>query len=412
MDIDIDKLKNSDAFCIAPWTHMNINPNGTITPCCLSSLRYGSLNQQSLEEIWNSDEIKKLRVDMLNGVIRPECLSCHKDGEIEHDPYRKELNDKFSDSFNYINETKEDGTFDRFNLVYWDFRLSNICNFKCRMCGPDLSSSWAKEIADHNLSKKNEILLSCDKPSFWQEIEPLYQIVEKIYFAGGEPLIMDYHYKILDKLIENEKFDVEIFYTTNFSNLKYKNNNILHYWKKFTNLIITISIDGFGTRGELIRKGFDWKKLIDNAKQFYSEFYDSDLKLQVFCTVQILNSLHVVDLHKKLYEEGIIRNLNDFKLILLKNPSHSSVTCLPIEVKEQIFTKVKNHIKYYLKPQQAEEAIFQFIAYMKYLVSKPIEKNLIKTFIDEIEYLDKIRDENTRKVFPEFEEIIWKQYLN
>lgn len=430
MDIDIDKLKKSDVFCIAPWTHMLVNPDGGTWACCLGLESddqlttdplgtgqfapepiYGSLHENTLEEIWNSDQIKKMRLDMLNGVKRPECKICHSYEKIQLASYRTQFNKEFSDHFKFVKETKEDGTFDRFNLVYWDFRLSNTCNFKCRMCWHQLSSSWAEEIRQQFPNTDIPPITKIDKPSLWSEIDNLCPIVEKIYFAGGEPLIMDCHYEILDKLIDHKKFNVSLFYNTNFSTLTYKDKNIFDYWEKFPNLSVNVSIDGFEERGELIRKGFKWDRFVSNAKQFNQKFKNSETKLSIACTAQLLNSIHIIDLHKKLYEEEIIRSLDDFSIAPLSNPSYMSTQCLPFEFKKQLIEEITNHIKFYLKPRGAIDAIHQFASYVRFLLEKSSTEDL-GLFVREMKNIDKVRNEDVRKVFPEFEEIIWKPHLD
>jgi radical SAM protein with 4Fe4S-binding SPASM domain len=410
-DVNIDKLKNSDTFCLAPWIHCHIEADGKVSPCCLTGGRdysYGSIHEKSLKEIWNSEKIKDIRLDMLNEIKRPECSECHTYDKIGKISYREELNSEFSSNFELLKYTESDGTFEKFNLVYWDFRLSNVCNFKCRSCSEKNSTSWARELLEQDPELNIPILLDVDNnPSLWEEIEDLYLTVEKIYFAGGEPLIMDSHYKILDKLIEYERYDVKLVYTTNFSTLTYKDKNILDYWEKFSNISISVSVDGFGERGELIRKGFNWNNFISNVKQFHQRF--EKFNFNVICTTQLLNSLHVIDLHKKLYEEGIIKNLNDFTLNYLFIPEYLSLNCLPYQVKSEVFDKIKDHIKNYLKPKGAE--ISEYVSYAKFITSKS-SINQLTNFIHQMQYLDKIRNENTRTTFPEFEETIWKPYLD
>jgi radical SAM protein with 4Fe4S-binding SPASM domain len=414
MNIDIDELSNNGSFCIAPWIHSIIDSDGTVSPCCLTSgngHQYGSLHEKSLKQIWNSDQIKKMRLDMLNGTKRPECSECYIHEDIGKLSYREELNTEFSNHFDFVGETKEDGTFDRFNLTYWDFRLSNVCNFKCRSCGERNSTTWAKEILKEDPNKNIPVLLSVDEnPSLWEEIEELYPIVEKIYFAGGEPLIMESHYKILDKLIEYERFDVRLIYSTNFSTLTYGDKNILDYWEKFPNVRVNVSIDGFEDRGELMRKGFNWNNFINNVKQFHERFVNQshEFNFYIICTLQLLNAFHVTDLHKKLYEEGVIKDLDNFTLNFLFIPKYLSINCLPNEVKKQLLEKIKSHIVDYLKPRGAN--ISEFVSYAKFLTTESKISEL-KTFVKEIERIDKIRNENTRKVFPEFEESIWNKYM-
>jgi len=397
----------NDTLCVAPWTHVNIHPNGIVTPCCWIAdpkYSYGSILDNDLEQIWNSDQIKNMRLDMLNGVKRPECSECYACEKSGNKSYRQYLSKEFSNHLELVDQTKSDGTFEKFNIVYWDFRLSNVCNFKCRTCYEGSSSSWGKE------KGKIPFLISQEEDeSVWKKIEKLFPIVEKIYFAGGEPLIMDSHYRILDGLIEKEKFETKLMYSTNFSVLNYKDKNVLDYWEKFPNLHLLISVDGLYERGELIRKGFNWNKFVSNVGDFQERFPHRKDQLGITCTVGILNCFEVIDAHKTLYETGIIQTLDNFELNFVFSPSYFSVDCLPSDAKRKLLSKISDHILNYLKPRGAD--ISHFVSYAKRLVVMESKTDELKDFVKEIQRVDEVRNENTRELFPEFEESIWSVYL-
>jgi len=422
-------IPNNNTFCMAPWVHMNIAPNGDVYPCCLMPLsepepeennemspleivstecsgdprdfRMGSLRDSSLKEIWNNEKMRELRRNMIEGKECSYCTSCYKEEEIGKISSRQDFNSFWIDHHKYVEETKEDGTFERFNLVYWDFRLNNVCNFRCRMCGPGYSSSW-----DQEMRKKFNIegeYPKIDVDMVHEDIEPLYDIVENVYFAGGEPLISDHHYKILNKLIEkgrNKK--VDICYNTNFSTLKYKDNDVLHLWKQFPKLNISVSFDGTERRGEIIRKGFDWQKFLDNFKMFRNKFPNKRIKINF--VIQALNCFHVMDAQKELYLRGIITDWDDFELCTLHNPDMLSVLILDSESRKLLGEKIKYHIKNYLVPAKAQASINQYMSILK-LLSTERKEHLIPEFKSYMSALDVLRNENSREVFPELERI-------
>jgi len=419
-------------FCMAPWVHMNIGPNGDVYPCCLMPLcdmkesdsktiedstlktistecdgesrdfKIGSLMNESLREIWNNDNMKELRRNMMSGKESNFCTTCYKEEEIGHDSLRQDMNHSYSNHYKYVKETKEDGTFEKFNLVYWDFRLNNICNFKCRMCSPGYSSSWEQEMRGHfNIEGEYPKI---DVDMVHQDIEPLYDIVEEIYFAGGEPLIADHHYEILNKLIQkNRNNSVRISYNTNFSTLKYKDNNVLDLWEKFPNLSISISFDGVGKRGELIRKGFDWQKFLDNFKMFRNNLPHQ--RISINCVVQAMNCFHIMDAQKELYMRGVIDSWDDFHLCILHNPEILSVLILDSESRKLLGEKIKYHIQNYLVPAKAHKSIKQYMSILK-LLSTEKKDYLIPSFKSYMSALDVIRNENCLEVFPELERIL------
>lgn len=433
-------MSENKTFCMAPWVHMNIAPNGDVYPCCLMPLEHpeneeeqqeteelspitketaieiistecngdsrtfgmGSLMNESLKEIWNNEKMRELRRNMLCGKKSEYCTTCYKEEEVGHTSARQNMNITYGSHYKYVKETKEDGTFDRFNLIYWDFRLNNVCNFKCRMCGPGYSSSWEQE-----MRKTFDIdgeYPKIDIQGVLEDVEPLYDIVEEVYFAGGEPLIADHHYTILKNLIQRGRNqEVRLSYNTNFSTLKYKDHDVLELWRRFPQLSIQVSCDGIEKRGELIRKGFDWQKFLDNYKNFRNKFPYQ--RLTINCVVQILNSFHFIDVHKELYLRGIIKDWDDFNLCLLHSPDYLSITLLDSESRKTLGEQIKYHIKNYLVPAKANKSIGQYMSVLK-LLSADKNEHLLPTFKSYMSTLDIIRNENSLEVFPELKRIL------
>jgi len=423
-------LLSKTKFCMAPWVHTYISPDGTVSPCCQARskdmvmgstpnlYKCGSLKENSLTEIWNSENYKELRKDLITQGYSEACNECYKIEKTGHYSMRDLFNERFSHHAKKIKETKDDGTFEEVNIVYGDFRLSNICNFKCRMCSPDLSSSWESEVEKNkkfsneffvNYTDSGPTLSTLDSQKFLKDNEFLFDIIEEIYFAGGEPLLMDIHYKILKRLLELKKYNVPISYNTNFSTLKYKNINILDLWYPFKNLFVCMSIEGYGDRGELIRNGFSWDKFVENFYKFKDKFPKNNPTITP--TVQVLNCLHICDLQKKLFELKIINNLDQFDFGLLLHPTYLSVLILPNSLKNQVCEKIDDHIKNFLIPNNASKRQLKlWNSYKNFLLSED-NQHMIPNFLKYTEGLDKIRNENTKETFPELIEL-WKYEIN
>ncbi|APD87547.1 hypothetical protein BM527_16430 [Alteromonas sp. Mex14] len=75
----IDSL-NKPVTCDFPWKKMTVNWDGKVTPCCFDyNKKYvlGDLSQQSINDIWNGDQMKKLRAEFKSGnVTNPLCENC------------------------------------------------------------------------------------------------------------------------------------------------------------------------------------------------------------------------------------------------------------------------------------------------------------------------------------------------
>jgi len=208
------RLKDSKTFCMAPWVHLHIWPNGDTYPCCMTpmNLSVGNFQHSTLLELWNSEDMKNLRTNILNDKKSESCQRCYELNSTGRKSVRDSINSEFADSYDIIDTTNTDGSVDKLNLKYWDFRFSNICNFKCRSCGPHLSTAWfndhEKLYGKRDSRTRQTFYSGGSAKKLWSEIEPLFDIVEEVYFAGGEPLIMEEHYKILKKLDEMNRHDV------------------------------------------------------------------------------------------------------------------------------------------------------------------------------------------------------------
>ena len=160
------KLKPSEGnktFCMAPWTHSYISPQSERRICCASTepaqtfTQYidtakgsGEYTPMTLEEHWNSDNMKSIRARMLRGETLEECKVC--DQSLLHTTtYRNYFNSLFGRHIDSAYENTTDDGATTLKTISFDYRFSNLCNFKCRMCGSMLSSQWEAEERKHNM---------------------------------------------------------------------------------------------------------------------------------------------------------------------------------------------------------------------------------------------------------------------
>jgi organic radical activating enzyme len=358
----------------------------------------GDLSKQTLSDVWNSKPMRDLRLNMLNGKKSESCKRCYAFEDAGQQSMRNTLNERYAHHFLEVENTTEEGAYNKLNLVYWDFRFSNICNFKCRMCGPQLSSGWYEDTKKIYGTLPSDIPNDSDPDKLWQQIIPLFDTVEEIYFAGGEPLIMEEHYRILNKLVEMQKFDVHIRYNSNCSQFRYKSMNVLDIWPKFEKVDMFASLDGSWKRGELIRKGQSWQKFLDNRQQM--KIKSPNVKFTINYTLTVLNSFHSMDFHKEVYEQGIINDIDDFRLNFAVNPDHLCVHILPLEIKEKLKESINEYVERYLIPNGSRAVADHFRSYIKFIDTVQTQ-HLIPKMIDHMDKIDSIRSESWRTVFPE-----------
>ena len=340
-------LKNNKSFCAAPWIHTHIWPDGRVFPCCMAeySAVIGNLNQKSsFTEIWNNDNYKNLRKDMLEGKPRPDvCSRCYEQEKHSINTLRENITKDFwNETKQQLKNTKDDYTVD-LRLPYWDYRFNNICNLSCRTCGPDLSSSWYQDhiglygTVPKYATTKFVTFDPCNTESVYKElIEDQIEHVKEMYFAGGEPILMPEHQNIIERLIEKNKTDIKLRYSTNLSVLSYKGYNFLEKWPKFKEILIMISLDEIGERAEYWRNGTNWKKLETNIKKVIdlSKTYPN-VKVGFCPTISVFN-IHRMDV----YVEYLLSNLlldehTPFVYNILQGPMEYNIKTLPEKYKDR-----------------------------------------------------------------------------
>lgn len=404
-------MKNT--ICAIPWVHLNIIPRGKVYPCCMTTdfTGYaGDLNTQTIEEIWNSDYMKKVRVQMLNGEEPKMCSRCFESERSSGNSSRIHHNLHFDNKLKEIPViTQPDGHVDNVDLKYWDFRFSNLCNYKCRSCGPEYSSAWIPDARALGWTdeKKDEkvITINVDETNNVDFLKKYVDVVEKIYFAGGEPLLMDEHWQILDMLDEKERHNVVITYNTNLSKLTYKDKNVLDYWKKWGRRAwIWPSIDEVGERAELIRSGTVWKTVEKNLR----EIAKLNIHIKPNITVSNMNVFRLPEIIQELIDIGIIKkeyeNMENFNLNVLEFAKYLHVSTLSDDFRQEIRKKLDIFITEYQVKYNVD--IRNKFLHLFWHLEKPYDSEMAQMFIQKTEKVDKLRGENTFQTIPELNDIL------
>ena len=391
-------LTENPTFCMYPWTHIHAYPDSTVHLCCMSDmdLPLGNLNDSTLESIWNSERMVEVRRKMIDGITLPECTKCYEQDRNGFMSGRVSANKHFGHHVSKARSLEPP-----FEIVYWDVRFSNLCNFRCRTCGPLFSSNWYQDYEALNGSKPDhpKVIHCSDDKNFYNEAKRHIPYVEQIYFAGGEPLMMVEHWKIIEELIKQERFDVKLIYNTNFSELKFKQHNVLDMWKLFDSVSIGASLDGMGDRAEYIRKETVWGEILDNRYQMLRICPNVDFYIS--CTLSILNSLHLVDFHRDWIDKGLIQ-AQDFNINIVMNPPHYRIDNLPDSYKDQVIEKYQTHIDYISPLDSLQRATNGYKSAINF-IKQPGDPALLEEFKRLTTQLDGVRGENFKETFPEFD---------
>jgi organic radical activating enzyme len=402
-------LHESKTFCIYPWIHLHAYPTGEVHPCCHAEWKVppvGNARANSLKEIWNSPAQRRLRVEMLNEIPSAACTRCYEQEASGFFSGRKSANKHHGHNIEKVKHTQADGTVDRFEMTYWDIRFSNLCNLRCRTCGPTFSSQWYQdqvELAGAEWGKNNRVLniAGRDKDDMWKQLIPHLDHVEKIYFAGGEPLLMEEHYNILDELVTRKRFDVKLIYNTNFTHTDLKGKSVFEYWQMFDSVAVGASLDASGLRGEYIRKGTDWKIIEENRKEMMRICPQVDFYISP--TLSIMNVMHLPDFHRDWTERGFIR-AQDLNVNILQDSMHYRIDIATSLYKDKIEQKYLQHLEW-LRPQDPlQRATVGFESAIKFMRTTD-NSLLLPKFWNNMSTLDAIRGENILQAIPELKDL-------
>lgn len=407
------KVDIKPSFCIMPWVHFYVAQNGNVTPCCQAPPqkvhRFGNVNEQGIAEIWSGEEINAFRKKLLSGEKDIRCQQCYTKEAEGVRSMRQNTNQKYSDQVTKIIQEK---TLHSEAPTYFDIRFSNACNLKCRICGPWASSQWHKDAVALGMRKKGENPSSFaikNEDSFFEELTPFLSSATEFYFAGGEPLLMEQHYRVLSALIACENTDIRLEYNTNFSTLQYKEYQVIDYWKHFSNVHVAASLDAEGEKGELLRKNLNWNKVLANRKRLQQEAPHVSFKITP--TVCVFNVAHLPEFHRNWVAEGLIQ-VEDFVPNMLIHPKEYHINLLPVEEQQRIKLLYQEHLEW-IDAQKADDQKrfdamrFQFNSIIE-LLDTPSHPNSTHKFIQRTQQLDQLRKENSAKTFPELAPIFDK----
>lgn len=373
----------SDTFCILPYVHFYTEPKGEVKPCCIAGGFDEPLNlkSMSIEETFNSPQMKQLRKDMEDGKRNKVCDVCYKrEDATGHSPRIDVFN---KNPLWKKPELKKDYSVPS-DFQHIDIRFSNLCNFKCRMCNHDFSSNWyedMKKIRPDNI-RGTKVLKASE--TIVEDLIPHLSKVKSFYFAGGEPLIMPEHYKVLKYLHDTfpkkefyisddenlEAIDIAIHYNTNLSVIKYDEESLIDIWKSFKQIFLSISCDGIGDVGEYQRTGFSTKKFEENLKIIKKYFRPMNvqksegygLKYNFQYTTTSMNVYHIFDFIDYMMNKNHITDSDQIDFYYAWSPNEVALSYLPDLEKNKIEKFLnKNKVNYSEKTQIEIDSMINFM---------------------------------------------------
>jgi len=422
MDRRIKPKDGNKTFCMAPWTHTYLSPQTERRMCCASREPAQSFKQyidtgndakeykpSTLKEHWNSDHMKSVRLRMMAGEALPECEVCdHK--LLNTDVYRSYWNKLFADRIDEAFAKTDHTGATTMQTISFDYRFNNLCNFKCRMCGDMLSSSWEAESRKHKTWKKEDspwmasplreqIKTFQDKQVVQEFVDSIEtKQIREIYWCGGEPLMWDMHWKAMERIIElGFSEEVYVRYNTNLSRTSFRNSNLFDLLKYFNDWQVCASMDGTGEVAEYIRDGLDYTQWLRNFKEGLSAATNPrQMRLDYTITMPgLLELKNMFDLSQELNTEVLTKVMFTFS-----NDEILSPLALPKDLLHQII----NEALEYMEPRATDKqkALMDVIKNLKTRETfTPTPRGKLRQL-----YLDKIRKQDITKILKKDKRIL------
>lgn len=369
-------------FCTAPWVHTHISPQSERRLCCVSkedsmmtnnyldtggeqglfakSKDISSYKPLTLKEHFHSPYMNNIRRRIMAGEEIPQCEMCNHQ-KYSFQRYREWFNMQFHDKIEECFEKTNDLGGTTMDPISFDYRVSNLCNFKCRMCGDLNSSSWEAEIKKNNWDK--------DKPNMLKENKDIietFQIdvveqelwdaackgdIEEIYWAGGEPLMYPIHWRVMEKLDkDNTLKNVFLRYNTNLSKVRFGKNSIYDYLPKAKDYMMFCSMDATGKVAEFIRTGLKWEQWDKNFREGVALAPGSD-KMKIDLTLTLPGLLDLVNLVE--YAEDVGVAIAPGKIYAMTPDVILSINALPRYIRDRIVKEILDSIYKYKDTQHA-----------------------------------------------------------
>jgi radical SAM protein with 4Fe4S-binding SPASM domain len=396
-----------DSICAVPWLNLSLDVDGSSRPCCKfehaserSPYQLTNLKDGTLAEVWNGEAMVKLRRDFRNGVKPNECATCWREEDAGVKSYRQTFQD---------GRTAVSVDFDTLTPaapVTLDVKLTNVCNLKCRICGPVASSLWLKEELAHAAAKDGFIAYIAENRDYFlsnkitndsinREIFRTWiPHLEHIEMTGGEPLLSPENKALLDMIVnENAAHRISLLLNTNVT---LYDERMVGQWQRFKSVQVCLSIDDIGRRFEYQRAPAHWDEVLRNTLR-YASLASRRLRFYAFCSVNLFNVWYLPEYVAWLSDPAL--KALELRLNYVHDPRHYCVQVLPEPVKRAVTARLTSQILEAGYPRRVTEQIRGIINFMN--ESADGRESHWPAFLAETARRDGIRSEAFAATFPE-----------
>ena len=428
----------SKTFCPYPWIHIMTQPSSTINFCCVANGQIkkddGSilmLNKgDDISSVWNNNHYRKIRKQMVEGERVDGCEPCYELEDLGIPSYRENYIQDwmgFHREADNIRQIVDDSIVNDYVVKespqYLDFRLGTLCNLRCRMCQSQNSSAIYKELKDEELytDEERDFIVKTshwndfsdytqpwfDDPGFLSTVETWLPNVNRLYFTGGEPKIIQRVYWILEKCVELGLNDnIDLVFNSNMTNIQPR---FLDLIAKFKSVLMCLSVDGYSTTNEYIRSGSTWSIVDKHIRDYATSEVVGNLLFSP--VVQIYNILDVTDLID--YAERIQKETGrriDISFLLNNYPKCLDIRNLPQHVRDAAIEHLETWSAtstYFAEDERNKQTVLGLIKALKENYNEDSEQQM-QIFKEYTELLDKKRNQSMADSLPDLYKLLYE----
>ena len=406
-------------ICPLPWNHLSVQQNGDFRLCCQCvHPPFGKpgmrIQEHSINDVRNSELHQRVRQQMLNGEEPIECKLCWDEEASGLTSKRIHMLKHYSVEKIAASST---GVIDvnEFPLEYVDLRFGNLCNMKCRSCGPGDSSLWYEDVAAANqgrttfefysskqyqLTKINNVwtlkdddFLWYEDEKFWDTIKTVVPHINRLYMTGGEPFISKAQWRLLNLCIELDvSSNIVLEYNTNMTRLP---DDAFELWAKFKEIHIGCSIDAIGELAYYMRYPGKWETIQENILRLGTADC-KNIVAKFAPTISVFNVLGFLDLVDWLHDNYTPNIRPNPSFHILEGPGYQNIQTLPMETKKWIASEYN---KWYASAKWHARYQHQFDNIIKYMMAQD-RSHLLPDLKYNVQILDQQRSQNILDYVP------------
>lgn len=373
-------FRQTNNFCSAPWNLVYVGVDGSVATCSNGKEYFGNLKHNSIEEILSNPRRREIKIEILNDAVSKNCVQCLV---MENSGTSGK---KYSHLRNHYNAVSRDVDInyrdpDQFVLGALDLHWSSLCDLKCVTCWARQSSSLAVEqgLPIQHLPTKDAL-------KFIDWVVANQSTLKEIYLSGGEPTLIKYNYKLLEKINKRDDLLIRV-----NSNMMWDfDNPVINEILKFPNVMFTCSADAFEQRFEYIRRGANWGKF-KNRLEFLLK--QPNVSVRINSVFSVLNGgifTNVIDYFKQNF------NIEDFTINQCDMDQHQ-LRCrnLPTEVKSKAIEEITKAIHQYSHD-------LNLVGQLKNCIDE-LQRAGSESYVDYLNSIDKLANTNWKEIFKELQ---------